>query len=155
MSQLFESRDPLNKHNNCPRLLRRALLRSSAICAIAMSASLIASPSFAQSSQSSVETDSEIEDVIIVTTQRRAQNLQDVPISLDVLGTIELENRNIQGFADYAAALPSLTYSSGGPGLNSLFFRGWERAERHLKQRPVRAFRSTSTISLFHLTDLI
>ena len=104
--------------------MRRALLRSSAICAIAMSASLIASPSFAQSSQSSVETDSEIEDVIIVTTQRRAQNLQDVPISLDVLGTIELENRNIQGFADYAAALPSLTYSSGGPGLNSLFFRG-------------------------------
>ena len=63
-------------------------------------------------------------DVVIVSTQRRDQNLQDVPISLDVLGTAELEDKNIQGFADYAAALPSLTFSSGGPGLNSLFFRG-------------------------------
>ncbi|MEM1378987.1 MAG: TonB-dependent receptor [Pseudomonadota bacterium] len=64
------------------------------------------------------------DDVIVVTTQRREQNLQDVPISLDVLGSAELDQRNIQGFADYAFALPSLTFSSGGPGLNSLFFRG-------------------------------
>ncbi|MEO0399738.1 MAG: TonB-dependent receptor [Pseudomonadota bacterium] len=63
-------------------------------------------------------------DVIIVTAQKREQNLQDVPVSINVLGAEELEQRNIQGFADYAIALPSVSFSSVGPGQSEVFFRG-------------------------------
>lgn len=103
---------------------RKTLLVSSAIGMFSAVSSFGSMTAYAQEEDGATEEDDARLNVVIVTTQRREQNLQDVPISLDVLATAELENRNIQGFADYAAALPSLTFSSGGPGLNSLFFRG-------------------------------
>ncbi len=99
---------------------RRAALLSTCALALALGAVAVA-PTGARAQDAE---DDEPSDIVIVTTQKREQDLQSVPISLDVLGEFELDQRNIQGFSDYALALPSLTFSSGGPGLNSLFFRG-------------------------------
>ncbi|HEY8122267.1 MAG TPA: Plug domain-containing protein, partial [Myxococcota bacterium] len=61
---------------------------------------------------------------IIVTSQKRAENLQDVPVSVTAFGTQQLEDLRISDFDDYAKFLPSLSYTSGGPGFSRVFFRG-------------------------------
>jgi outer membrane receptor protein involved in Fe transport len=61
---------------------------------------------------------------VIVTAQKRAEDLQRVPISLQVLGTETLEELQIRGFDDYARFLSSVSYQSAGPGLSQLYFRG-------------------------------
>jgi iron complex outermembrane recepter protein len=62
---------------------------------------------------------------IIVTATKRAENLQDVPISVQALDAQRLQDLNITDFADYAQHLPTLSYSpSYGPGYNRPFMRG-------------------------------
>ena len=62
--------------------------------------------------------------VIIVTAQRRNENLQDVPIAVDAIGEQELEQLNINTFDDYLQQLPSVTAGGQGPGLSTIYIRG-------------------------------
>ncbi|WP_284734513.1 TonB-dependent receptor [Sphingosinicella terrae] len=61
---------------------------------------------------------------IFVTAQRRSENLQDVPISVQALGNELLEQQNVSSFDDYAALLPGVSFQSYGPGQTQLNFRG-------------------------------
>ncbi len=61
---------------------------------------------------------------IIVTAQKRPENLQEVPLSITALGTAKLEELHVTDFDDYAKFLPSLSYTSLGPGFSRVFFRG-------------------------------
>src|SRR3546814_10791271 len=53
-------------------------------------------------------------DLIIVTAQRREQNVRDVPMSIDVLGGEKLVNQGIEDVQRLAESLPSLVV--GGQG---------------------------------------
>jgi iron complex outermembrane recepter protein len=61
---------------------------------------------------------------IVVTAQKRTENLQDVPVSVQVLGSTQLEQLNIQGFEDYIEFLPTVSYTANGPGYGILYMRG-------------------------------
>ena len=61
---------------------------------------------------------------VVVTAQKRAEDLQKVPISLQVLSTEKLDQMQVHDLDDYAKLLPSVTYRSNGPGTAQLFFRG-------------------------------
>jgi outer membrane receptor protein involved in Fe transport len=61
---------------------------------------------------------------VVVTAQKRTEDLQRVPISLEVLGAETLEEHQVSNFDDYAKLLPSLSYQSFGPGQSQLYFRG-------------------------------
>jgi iron complex outermembrane receptor protein len=65
---------------------------------------------------------------IVVTAQKRTESLQDVPLSIQALGTAKLEELHVASFADYAMFLPSLSYQnggqSGGPGFTRAYMRG-------------------------------
>jgi len=61
---------------------------------------------------------------IIVTAQRRSENLQDVPLAITALGTQTLEDLQIDDFDDYARFVPSLSFRSLGPGFSNVYFRG-------------------------------
>lgn len=62
---------------------------------------------------------------IIVTAQKRLENLQTVPASVSVLGGERIAQSSPTGIADYGAYMPGLTVSSGGtPGQVSLALRG-------------------------------
>ncbi len=62
---------------------------------------------------------------IVVTAQKRSENLQNVPISIQALGTAKLEQLNISNFSGYAQQLPSVSFQSGGtPGTNVVYMRG-------------------------------
>ena len=61
---------------------------------------------------------------VIVTAQKRDESLQDVPISIDVIGEAELENLGVTDFEDFAQLLPSVSYVKLGPGSGSIYIRG-------------------------------
>ena len=65
---------------------------------------------------------------VIVTAQKREQNLQDVAISIQVLGNEQLENLNIRSFEDIINFLPTVSWTSqggpGGPGFGQIYMRG-------------------------------
>src|SRR5271165_6872630 len=61
---------------------------------------------------------------ITVTAQRRSENIQDVPISIQALTAETLQQLNISTFDDYIRYLPNVTAASNGPGQNEVFMRG-------------------------------
>jgi outer membrane receptor protein involved in Fe transport len=61
---------------------------------------------------------------ITVTAQKREQNLQEVPISVQVLGAEQLEQLNISNFTDYVQYMPSVSFQSFGPGQTQIYMRG-------------------------------
>lgn len=67
---------------------------------------------------------------VTVTAQKRTENLQKVPISINVLAEDQLESLHAQSFNDYVKYLPSVTFQQGGggiatgPGFASIFMRG-------------------------------
>ncbi len=63
-------------------------------------------------------------DTITVTSQKRVENLQKVPISIQVLGAEKLDQLNITDFEDYVKYLPSVSYQTFGPGFSQIYMRG-------------------------------
>jgi outer membrane receptor protein involved in Fe transport len=61
---------------------------------------------------------------VVVTAQKRSEDLQKVPISLQVLSGKELEQHQVTDFDSFAKLLTSVSYQSFGPGQAQLYFRG-------------------------------
>jgi len=63
---------------------------------------------------------------IVITALKRADSLQNVPISVQALGTKKLDELNISNFQDYVASLPSVSFQAlgGTPGTNVVYMRG-------------------------------
>ena len=61
---------------------------------------------------------------VIVSAQKKTENLQDVPISVTTLSADELESLNIKDFADYVLQLPSVSAIQRRPGMGQIFMRG-------------------------------
>ncbi|HEX7063222.1 MAG TPA: TonB-dependent receptor [Woeseiaceae bacterium] len=63
-------------------------------------------------------------DEIIVTAQKRAENLQDVAVSVQVLGDDQLRELNLTNFGDYVEFLPAVSFQSARPGISQIYMRG-------------------------------
>jgi len=61
---------------------------------------------------------------VVVTAQKRSENLQNVPISLSVLGGSNLEKTNTDDFAKVARMVPGISFIDLGPGQSQLSIRG-------------------------------
>ncbi|MBS0226903.1 MAG: TonB-dependent receptor [Proteobacteria bacterium] len=61
---------------------------------------------------------------VVVTAQKRQENMQKVPISIQVLGQQKLEELHVNKFEDYAKLLPSVSFQNDGPGFNKPYMRG-------------------------------
>jgi len=67
---------------------------------------------------------------VVVTAQKRAENLQDVPLSIQALSTEKLEQLNIVNIDDYVKFLPGVTTVKGlgqggtGVGTTHMYMRG-------------------------------
>jgi iron complex outermembrane receptor protein len=68
---------------------------------------------------------------VVVTAQKRAESLQNVPVSIVAIGTEQLEQLNIQREDDYIKYLPSVTSQksgsgggANGPGFGNVIMRG-------------------------------
>ncbi len=96
--------------------------RRAAIAAFFTTTALVAVPAFAQEAAP----EGSGLDEILVTAQKRSENLQNVPISIQALGTQKLEQLNITDFKGYAQQLPSVSFKAlgGTPGTNVVYMRG-------------------------------
>ncbi len=61
---------------------------------------------------------------VIVTAQRRVENVQDVPITIQALTSETLTQLNVQTFDEFIKYLPNVTQSSQGPAQGEIFMRG-------------------------------
>jgi len=61
---------------------------------------------------------------VVVTAQRRTENIQDVPISIQAFTAQTLQQLNIATLEDYIRFLPNVTTANNGPGQNEVFMRG-------------------------------
>ncbi len=62
----------------------------------------------------------EAAETVIVTAQRRVQNLQDVPVSIQVLSGATLKKLNVENFDDLIGQLPNVTAAGFGPGQENI-----------------------------------
>lgn len=96
--------------------MRQVLFSSAAAAAILFASGTIA---FAQATPTADT------DVVIVTAQKREENLQKVPAAVSVLSAATIANANAVNIEGVTALIPSLTFNKGGTTLNSsLFLRG-------------------------------
>jgi len=101
-------------------------------CAISLTALAAASmaqaaPAFAQEADIRPEAEAvATTDIILVTARRVTENLQEVPLTIGVIGAAEIERNNVQGMDDIARLTAGLTYDIGGfpndtrPGLRGM-----------------------------------
>jgi outer membrane receptor protein involved in Fe transport len=61
---------------------------------------------------------------IVVTARKRQENLQDVPVSIDVFSKKDMQNLGIAGFDDFAEKVPSISFIGTGPGTQIIVMRG-------------------------------
>jgi iron complex outermembrane recepter protein len=87
---------------------------------LASSALNLAMPAFAQDAEDEASEDQGI----IVTANKREQNLQDVPAAVTALGTETLDQLQVKELQDAVKFLPSVTIQQGGPGFAQIYFRG-------------------------------
>lgn len=64
------------------------------------------------------------EDVIVVTANKREQNLQDVASAITALGNEKLDQLQVNELQDIVKFLPSVTVYATAPGFNQVYFRG-------------------------------
>ncbi|MEM7666280.1 MAG: TonB-dependent receptor [Pseudomonadota bacterium] len=86
----------------------------------------VASPAMAQDTAADAGAEEQRGGVqtIVVTAQRRSEDLQDVPVSVTAIGEEQLDELNIDTFEDYLEQIPSVTAGGNGPGQSTIYIRG-------------------------------
>jgi iron complex outermembrane receptor protein len=104
---------------------RREMLRQLPL-ASAISAILAGAPA-----AHAAEAESGVLQEIVVTAQKQAENMQDVPISIEVFDNKRLEQLHVVSLDDYVKYSPSISYSraegqggNGQPGTSHIYMRG-------------------------------
>jgi len=85
---------------------------------------LLASTMLTAAAPAVAQTTSHQLEEVVVTAQKRSENLQDVPVSVQALGSEKLDQLQVSSMGDYVKFLPSVTIQSSGPGFTSIFMRG-------------------------------
>lgn len=88
------------------------------LCCSVSALALVATPSSAADSDTTV-------DAVIVTATKRAENIQDVPLSVSAVSGKDLERRGIQDVAELSQFVPSLRIARSNSARNSaIYIRG-------------------------------
>jgi iron complex outermembrane receptor protein len=95
---------------------------SYAISAV-LSASATAAYAAGPASDNAVASSNEISE-IVVTAQRREENLQNVPITIQVLTGETITQLDVTTFDDFVKYLPNVSAASLGPGQSNIYMRG-------------------------------
>ncbi len=107
----------ITKKQNILRIKNRA---KSTAAAVAVASAVLAAPNISAQETSAQATIEEI----VVTSRKRTESLQDVPLSVSTLTEETLEQTGINTFEDYLLQLPGVTAGGSGPGQNTIYIRG-------------------------------
>ena len=97
---------------------------SVAIAAILGSSSLGVAHQSAAAAAADADINSDAIQEITVTAQRRTENMQNVPITIQALTSETITQLNVQTFDDFVRYLPNVTTASSGPGQGAIYMRG-------------------------------
>jgi iron complex outermembrane recepter protein len=122
------------RHRNLPRLARlpltAAIYLAFGTAALAQEANPLQAAAQEPAPQTSQETTAQPTgrtatlEAVTVTAQKRVENLQKVPISIQVLGQEKLDELQVKDFNDYAQYLPSVSFDTGEGGTSVPYMRG-------------------------------
>ena len=115
------TRSKLRKIRRLESKSARSLLRG-----VPLAGAMLATAGVAHAQQAPDPADAEGRrlDEVVVTATKSQMNLQDVPLSIQAIGTERLEQLGVNGFDDYVKFLPSVSYQQLGPGFARVFMRG-------------------------------
>ena len=97
-----------------------------ALWQVLLTSTMLTAPAFAADADkpTGIET-------VVVTAEKRSEDIQKVPLSIQALPTEKLEQLHVENFEDYVKFLPSVTYTvggagagNGGPGFANVSMRG-------------------------------
>jgi outer membrane receptor protein involved in Fe transport len=77
----------------------------------------VATPALSQGESAQLEE-------LVVTAQKRAENLQDVPVSITAFSTERLDQLQVSDMNDYIKFLPNVTLNTSAPGFAKIYMRG-------------------------------
>lgn len=104
------------------RALKTRLLAAAALGLVGAAAPVIA---FAQAAA-----DDTMVPELVVTAQKRSENVRDVPLSISVLTGDQLAKQHVANYADLARSTPGLSFSNtGSSGLSRISLRGISSAQ--------------------------
>ena len=83
------------------------------------------------------QTDASQLEEVVVTAQKRSENLQDVPISIQALGSERLDALQVSDANDYVKYLPSVIAPTGAPGFSNFYMRGVASGENNNHSGPL------------------
>ena len=116
----LESSHHSNNGNQFMFLKNRFGKRPIALAVAAAITPALASTAFAQTSRGA----SAMMEEVVVTATKRAENLQDVPVSVQALTGDSLRAQSIMTFDDYVNFLPNVVDAGIGPGNKEIYIRG-------------------------------
>ena len=94
---------------------------------------LAATPAAYAQQASSAGSEAPALEEIVVTAQKRSENLQSVPISVEALDAKRLEDLHVTDFDSVAKYLPSVSFQTLGPSQAQIYFRGVTNGSDGLK----------------------
>jgi outer membrane receptor protein involved in Fe transport len=94
----------MRKRNWGKSVSKKIVIRSATILALASGAS----------QAQTVDTSSTTLEEVVVTSQRRSESIQQIPLSVTAITEQTLQNFGVQNFEDYAKAAPNLAFGMGG-----------------------------------------
>src|SRR3984893_13325923 len=97
---------------------------SVAIAAILGSSSLGVAHQSAAAAAADADINSDAIQEVSATAQRRTENMQNVPITIQALTSETITQLNVQTFDDFVRYLPNVTTASSGPGQGAIYMRG-------------------------------
>ena len=109
---------------------RRAAFQATAIAlalaALGVRASAADADAAAPSTSATTASDGEVLDAVVVTAQRRSENIKDVPISISVMSADEIAAQRITNIEDVSRAVPGVSFNSWGgtQELTNIVIRG-------------------------------
>ena len=91
--------------------IRLILCGAAAVCAASYACGAHAD---AAASAGTADSAADTLEEVTVTAQRREENARDVPISLTVFNSVEIEQQNFQGVENYFSQTPNVSFTSEG-----------------------------------------
>jgi iron complex outermembrane receptor protein len=110
------SAHPSTAPNFCRKAVKYALLASTVL-------GMAPAAAWAQDQPAAAPGNGQIEE-IVVTAQKRSENMQTVPVSIQAFSGKKLDQINATEFADYAKFLPSIVYQTLAPNQTTVYMRG-------------------------------
>ena len=78
-------------------------------------------------------------EVIEVTATKRAESIQDVPVTVTALTGDSLEKLGVSNFDQYVEFLPNVVFQGTGPGQNEIYIRGAATTQTNISVSSVQA----------------